>query len=86
MATDAGADGEVLEDGAGIVLNTHRVSTQLQTLLPIFRDHIELTTLLGRKARQRVLDRYTLSQNITLLEELYSQVLQQQRIYMNRSV
>jgi glycosyltransferase involved in cell wall biosynthesis len=86
MATDAGADGEVLEDGAGIVLNTHRVSTQLQTLLPIFRDHVELTTLLGRKARQRVLDRYTLSQNITLLEELYSQVLQQQRIYMNRSV
>lgn len=86
MATDAGADGEVLEDGAGIVLNTHRVSTQLQTLLPIFRDHVELTTLLGRKARQRVLDRYTLSQNITLLEELYSQVLQQQRIYMTRSV
>jgi glycosyltransferase involved in cell wall biosynthesis len=86
MATDAGADGEVLEDGAGIVLNTHRVSTQLQTLLPVFRDHVELTTLLGRKARQRVLDRYTLSQNITLLEELYSQVLQQQRIYMTRSV
>jgi glycosyltransferase involved in cell wall biosynthesis len=86
MATDAGADGEVLEDGAGIILNTHRVSAQLQTLFPIFRDHVELTTLLGRKARQRVLDRYTLSQNITLLEELYSQVLQQQRIYMNRSV
>ncbi|MBD1996738.1 glycosyltransferase family 4 protein [Oculatella sp. FACHB-28] len=86
MATDAGADGEVLEDGAGIILNTHRVSAQLQTLFPIFRDHVELTTLLGRKARQRVLDRYTLSQNITLLEELYSQVFQQQRIYMNRSV
>ena len=86
IATDAGADGEVLEEGAGIILNTHRVSTQLQTLLPIFRDHAELTTLLGRKARQRVLDRYTLSQNITLLEDLYSQVLQQQRIYMSRSV
>jgi glycosyltransferase involved in cell wall biosynthesis len=86
IATDAGADGEVLEDGAGIVLNTHRVSSQLQTLLPVFRDHVELTTLLGRKARQRVLDRYTLNQNITLLEELYSQVLQQQRICMNRSV
>jgi glycosyltransferase involved in cell wall biosynthesis len=86
MATDAGADGEVLAEGAGIILNTHRVSTQLQTLLPVFRDHAELTALLGRKARQRVLDRYTLSQNITLLEALYSQVLQQQRIYMNRSV
>jgi glycosyltransferase involved in cell wall biosynthesis len=86
LATDAGADGEVLEEGAGIVLNTSRVATQLQTLLPIFQDHSELTTLLGRKARQRVLDRYTLSRNITQLEELYRQVLQQQRIYSSSSV
>lgn len=86
LATDAGADGEVLEEGAGIVLNTNRVATQLQTLLPIFQDHSELTTLLGRKARQRVLDRYTLSRNITQLEELYRQVFQQQRIYSSSSV
>jgi glycosyltransferase involved in cell wall biosynthesis len=81
LATDAGADGEVLEEGAGIVLSTQRVSTQLQTLLPMFQDHPELTTLLGRKARQRVLDRYTLSQNIAQLEDLYRQVLQQKHIY-----
>jgi glycosyltransferase involved in cell wall biosynthesis len=81
LATDAGADGEVLEEGAGIVLSTQRVSTQLQTLLPMFQDHPELTTVLGRKARQRVLDRYTLSQNIAQLEDLYRQVLQQQHIY-----
>jgi glycosyltransferase involved in cell wall biosynthesis len=81
VATDAGADGEVLEAGAGIVLSTQQVSTQLRTLLPMFQDHPELTTLLGRKARQRVLDRYTLSANISQLEELYQQVLQQQRIY-----
>jgi glycosyltransferase involved in cell wall biosynthesis len=81
LATDAGADGEVLEEGAGIVLSTQRVSTQLQTLLPMFQDHPELTTLLGRKARQRVLDRYTLSQNISQLEDLYRQVLQQQHLY-----
>lgn len=86
LATDAGADGEVLEEGAGIVLNTHRVSTQLQTLLPMFRDHPELTTLLGRKARQRVLDRYTLANNITQLEELYNKVLQQQQVYLSSSV
>ncbi|HEY9664929.1 MAG TPA: glycosyltransferase family 4 protein [Allocoleopsis sp.] len=86
IATDAGADGEVLEDGAGIVLSTQQVSTQLRTLLPLFQDHPELTTLLGRKARQRVLDRYTLSQNITRLEELYGQVLQQQRVYSSSSI
>ncbi|MBD2462615.1 glycosyltransferase family 4 protein [Oscillatoria sp. FACHB-1407] len=86
LATDAGADGEVIEDGAGVILNTSRVATQLQTLLPLFRDHPELTTLLGRKARQRVLDRYTLSRNITRLEELYYQVLQQQRVHLSRSM
>jgi len=86
LATDAGADGEVLEEGAGVILNTQRVSSQLQTLLPLFHDHPEITTLLGRKARQRVLERYTLSQNITRLEELYRQVLQQQRQYLSRSV
>lgn len=80
LATDAGADGEVLEEGAGIVLNTQGVTTQLKTLLPICRDHPELTKLLGLKARQRVLERYTLSRNITLLEEFYAQVLQTRRV------
>lgn len=74
IATDAGADGEVLAEGAGIVLDTQRVSSQLQTILPIFRDHPDLTSLLGLKARQRVMQRYTLSANISALENLYRQV------------
>ncbi len=74
VATDAGADGEVLDQGAGIVLNTQRVSSQLQTLLPLFREHPDITALLGKKARSRVLERYTLSRNITLLEQLYSTI------------
>lgn len=85
LATDAGADGEVLEGGAGIVLDTHRVSTQLRTLLPICRDHPELTTLLGQKARKRVLDRYTLSRNISEVEEMYRQVVQQRSPYYSAS-
>ncbi len=76
LATDAGADGEVLENGAGIVLNTQGVTTQLKTLLPLFRDHPEIITLLGQKARQRILERYTLSQNINRLEKLYAEVLE----------
>ncbi|MGD1941328.1 MAG: glycosyltransferase family 4 protein [Leptolyngbyaceae cyanobacterium] len=74
IATDAGADGEVLEDGAGIVIDTQRVSHQLQTLLPLFRDHPEMTRLLGQKARQRVLERYTLTKNVSQVETIYHEL------------
>ena len=80
LATDAGADGEALEGGAGVVLNTQRVRSQLQTLLPLFCDHPEMSQMLGQKARQRAIERYTLSQNITELEKLYTEVLQGQRV------
>lgn len=84
LATDAGADGEVLEDGAGIILSADQVEDQLMTLLPMCREQPDLTTLLGQKARQRVLDRYTLSRNISQVEEVYSQVVQQQQtMYFN---
>jgi len=79
LATDVGADGEVLE-GAGVLLNTRRVSSQLRTLLPLFQAHPELAITLGQKARQRVLEGYTLSRNITSLEQLYSQVLEERRV------
>ncbi len=79
LATDVGADGEVLE-GAGVLLNTRRVSSELRTLLPLFQDHRELAITLGQKARQRVLGSYTLSRNITSLEQLYSQVLEERRV------
>lgn len=84
VATDAGADGEVLDNGAGVVLNTHGVTAQLRTLLPLFRHHPEWTTLLGHKARARVLERYTLSCNITQLEKLYADVLQLRRVQLSR--
>lgn len=86
IATDAGADGEVLANGAGIVLDTQRVSTQLQTILPIFRDHPEMTQVLGQKARQRVLERYTLSANVSALERLYHQMVTEPRspIYLEQ--
>ena len=74
LATDAGADGEVLENGAGVVLDTQGVTAQLKILLPLFRNHPEMTNLLGNKARQRVLEKYTLHQNITKLERLYLEI------------
>jgi glycosyltransferase involved in cell wall biosynthesis len=75
IATDAGADGEVLEEGAGIILDTQRVSHQLQTILPLLRDHPEMTRLLGSKARQRVLERYTLNSNIAQVERIYHELV-----------
>jgi len=83
VATDAGADGEVLENGAGVILKTYRVNSQLHTLLPLLRDHSEWTTLLGQKARARVLERYTLNGNITQLEKLYAEVLQLRRVQLS---
>lgn len=75
VATDAGADGEVLAGGAGIVLETRRVAEQLQALLPQLRDRPDWTAHLGQQARQRVLERYTLARNLARLEALYTDLL-----------
>lgn len=75
VATDAGADGEVLKEGAGIILNTEGVTSQLRTLLPVLRDQPVLTKELGRHARLRVEKKYTLQQNIDSLENLYTNLL-----------
>ena len=77
VATDAGADGEALDGGAGIVLSTQGVTTQLRTLLPVLRDQPVLTAELGRRARQRALERYTINRNIDAIEQLYSSLLSQ---------
>jgi glycosyltransferase involved in cell wall biosynthesis len=76
VATDVGADGEVLDKGAGILLDPHKVTTELLTLLPLLKDQVEFTELLGTKARQRVIERYTLARNIDHLEKTYMQLLQ----------
>ena len=74
VATDAGADGEVLAGGAGIVMNTLGVTSQLRTLLPVLRDQPVLTQALGRQARERVMERYTIDRNIDALERLYGEL------------
>jgi glycosyltransferase involved in cell wall biosynthesis len=84
IATNVGADGEVLEKGAGVVISTKSARSQLRTLLPLLQDHPEVTTLLGQKARQRVLERYTLSTNISRLVELYTEILQPQPMPLSR--
>ena len=74
VATDAGADGEVLENGAGIVISTDNVSAQLKTIIPILVEHPSFTKYLGVKARNRVLERYTITKNINSLEKVYEEL------------
>jgi len=74
IATDAGADGEVLENGAGIVISTDNVTTQLKTIIPILFNHPSITKDLGEKARERVLERYTIKKNIDHLEKVYKEL------------
>ena len=74
IATDAGADGEVLENGAGIIISTDNVTTQLRTIIPILFNHPSITKDLGEKARERVLERYTINKNIDELEAVYKEL------------
>jgi len=57
------------------VISTQGVTTQLRTLLPVLRDQPVLTAELGRRARARALERYTLTGNIDALERLYRELL-----------
>ena len=76
VATDAGADGEVLDNGAGIVISTDDVTTQLKTMIPILQNHPHFTETLASKARERVIERYTIEKNIDSLEILYNQIIE----------
>ena len=71
IATDAGADGEVLNNGAGILISTENVTTQLKTVIPILCNQPYLSKTLGKKARERVLERYTIAKNIDQIEKIY---------------
>ncbi len=77
VATDAGADGEVLDNGAGIVMSTDDVTTQLKIMIPILQNHPDFTKILGIKARERVIERYTIQKNIDSLEKVYSHMKEQ---------
>jgi glycosyltransferase involved in cell wall biosynthesis len=71
IATDVGADGEVIENGAGVILDSHRVTSQLCALIRLFVEQPQLSKEIGINGRERILDRYTLGQNIDRLEALY---------------
>ncbi len=74
IATDAGADGEVLENGAGIIISTDNVTIQLKTIIPILIENPNLLKSLGEKARKRILEKYTIEKNINSIEKIYKEI------------
>ena len=47
------------------------MTAQLKTIIPILIEHPSFTKDLGEKARERVLEKYTITQNINSLEKVY---------------
>jgi glycosyltransferase involved in cell wall biosynthesis len=84
IATDTGADGEVLAGDAGVVIDPQQVGVQLPEVLRQFRDDPEKMQHLGQKARERVLERYTLEQNLTQVEGLYQELVQARSLIIDR--
>ena len=73
VATDVGGDGDALR-GAGIVLDPTQLEQELEVVLRTFIEMPWISAELGRRARQRVLERFSLQVNIDRLVELYRQL------------
>lgn len=73
VATDVGSDGEALR-GAGIVLDPRSVGPQLRLAIGMLAEMPELCRVLGGRARERAVERYSLDANIDALMALYEEV------------
>jgi glycosyltransferase involved in cell wall biosynthesis len=74
VATDVGVDGDALR-GAGIVLDPRGLDDQLRLAI---RELIEMPWLaapLGRAARERVVERYSLERNVDALVDIYRELV-----------
>jgi glycosyltransferase involved in cell wall biosynthesis len=74
IATDVGGDAEALE-GAGIVIDPKELQSQLSVALKVLMDNPSLRHDLAKKARRRVVSRYSLQRNIDRVMRLYERLL-----------
>ncbi|MBI4672691.1 MAG: glycosyltransferase family 4 protein [Chloroflexi bacterium] len=70
IATDVGADGEALR-GAGIVIDVEHLEAQLPLALRQLIEFPDFRQELGRRARQRAMEQYSLQVNLDKLLVLY---------------
>ncbi len=73
VATDVGSDGEALA-GAGLVLQPRDLEGQLRLALRTLLDFPDFRRELGARARQRAVERYSLSRNLDRLLAIYGEL------------
>jgi glycosyltransferase involved in cell wall biosynthesis len=73
VATDVGSDGEALR-GAGMLVDPRDLDGQLRLALRTLLEFPEFRQELGRRARARVVERYSLSDNLDQLLSLYREL------------
>ena len=73
VATEVGEDGAALE-GAGMLIPVRPLQPALGTALQLLRDDAALRADLGRRARERVEDAYSLERSIDRLMTIYGDV------------
>lgn len=73
VATDAGDDGAAVR-GAGMVVDARRVNQELPGVIRRLIDSPQLCRRLGRLARRRVIERFSLAPNLDRLVGLYQRV------------
>lgn len=78
VATDVGNDGEALR-GAGIVLDPRHLEGDLRAALRLLIEMPELCATLGARARERAVERYSLSTNLDRLLSIYQRLVVRER-------
>lgn len=73
VATDVGSDGEAIRN-AGIVLDPRDLESQLRLALRTLLEFPDFRAELGRRARARALERYSLADNLERLLALYREL------------
>jgi glycosyltransferase involved in cell wall biosynthesis len=73
VATDVGNDGDALR-GAGVVLDPDHLEAELRAAIRLLVETPELCAMLGRMARRRAIERYSLAGNLDALLALYERL------------
>ncbi len=73
VATDVGSDGEAIRN-AGIVLDPRDLESQLRLALRTLLEFPDFRAELGRRARARALERYSLEDNLERLLAVYREL------------
>jgi glycosyltransferase involved in cell wall biosynthesis len=74
VATDVGCDGDAVS-GAGIVLDPVDMRAQLRLAVRLLANAPQVAARLGRLARERAVERYSLAANIDALLGIYDELL-----------